>query len=71
MDVTDLDDDEFAHLVQWLTTVYADAGPVDLRTAPAWRFAQVRAATDAGELTEFPDIRGSRLCCGNGPEASR
>ena len=55
MNLNNLDEDEFAHLAQWV----AASGPqttVDLRTAPAWRFAQARLAVDAGDLEEFPDI---------------
>jgi hypothetical protein len=56
MDITDLDEDEFAHLVQWIARTSTENAPVDLRGAPAWRFARARAAVDAGEITEFPDI---------------
>ena len=59
MNIESLDDDEFAHLVQWLAAVSTGAGVVDLRHAPAWKFAQVRAAVDEGRITQFPDVCGS------------
>jgi hypothetical protein len=59
MDINDLDEDEFTHLVQWLTANLPDAGVVDLRVAPAWKFAQARAAVEVGGNTQFPEINGS------------
>lgn len=56
MDITDLDDDEFEHLVLWLRTVALGREPLDLRAAPAWRFAQLRMAVDAGAISYFPEI---------------
>lgn len=61
MDINDLDEDEFAHLVQWLMATPFYTGLLDLRTAPAWRFAKARAAVDAGDITEFPDVGGRNL----------
>lgn len=55
MDLDDLDEDEFAHLAMWIA-VSSQQYTIDLRTAPAWRFARARAALDEGDLTEFPDI---------------
>lgn len=55
MNLNDLDEDELAHLAQWVAAVSSQT-TIDLRTAPAWRFAQARLAVDAGDLKEFPDI---------------
>lgn len=55
MNLNDLDEDEFAHLAQWVA-VASPQTTIDLRTAPAWRFAQARLAVDKDDLKEFPDI---------------
>lgn len=55
MNINDLDEDEFAHLAQWIATISTQT-TVDLRTAPAWRFARARVAVETGELKEFPEI---------------
>jgi hypothetical protein len=59
MNINDLDDDEFAHLAQWIAATSRQA-TIDLRTAPAWRFAQARVAVDIGDVKEFPDISDDR-----------
>jgi hypothetical protein len=65
MDLHDLDEDEFIHLVQWLTATPLDAGPVDLPIAPAWRFAQARFAVQTGKIMDFPDISDRDLSDGD------
>ena len=55
MNLNDLDDDELACLAQWLVA-NSPQTIVDLRNAPAWRFAHARLAVDAGDLAEFPNI---------------
>lgn len=41
MNLNDLDEDEFAHLAQWVA-VASPQTTNDRRTASAWRFAQAR-----------------------------
>lgn len=56
MTLNDLDDDdEFAHLAQWIATTPLQA-TIDLSVAPAWRFALARVAVETGKLEDFPDI---------------
>jgi hypothetical protein len=64
MNLNDLDEDEFAHLVQWLTANPLGPGPIDLRIAPAWRFAEARFAVEARKLVEFPGISDGDLSDG-------
>lgn len=56
MDLDDLDEDEFAHLAQWVSSLPLGSGPVDLSTSAAWKFAHARLAVESGEITSFPDI---------------
>lgn len=56
MNLNSLDEDELAYLAQWVAAVSSQT-TIDLRTAPAWRFAQARLAVEAGDLREFPDIK--------------
>ena len=55
MDFNDLDEDELAYLAQWIA-VTSPQTTIDLRIAPAWRFAQARLAAYTRDLSEFPDI---------------
>lgn len=55
MNIENLDEDELAHLAQWIATTSFQT-TIDLRAAPAWRFAQARTAVDTFDLREFPDI---------------
>lgn len=61
MDIDDLDDDELDHLAQWLAMAPLASGPIDLRRASAWRFAQARIAVEKGDAASFPDI-GDQAC---------
>jgi hypothetical protein len=56
MGIEDLDEDELFHLALWIAATPVETACVDLRTAPAWRFAQTRAAVDQGEIEDFPAI---------------
>lgn len=57
MNLDDLDDDEFAHLAQWIA-ITSSQTTIDLSIAPAWRFALARVAVEIDNLKDFPDISG-------------
>lgn len=55
MNLNDLDEEELAHLAQWVAATSPQT-TIDLRIAPSWRFAQARLAEDICDLSDFPDI---------------